>query len=538
MSAATTQRTRYFDLPPVRTDTRPAFVDVASCRRWLEELHAVPPNTANGLLYAQLTTFTNAQAHADTRFAVLELLRPRIHHVQNECAEKYLGKPLPLSPRRRETLSEVSTLWDALARGYQRCLEQWSARDSGSPDQLAAACERALDAVARKLREHHFAYVQVGANDFRLLHRLYQFAEKAGIVRHKVRDGIGTSQETTNCIHTYTRATLLDASMPREHRLDRLVVIEDWIDRWVHKVSIVDMPPAGGAVPLFVNLNRDLGARREAERGASVRLIDVSGVAQTIAKRIHSIRHGKKPAEIDLGDMLNQREAEHLLVSLHRQWREVSPRRIHERTPTEQPAHVSPGLLAAHFYVGRQPFTQPFQTPPPIPESADERVKAATDYLLASGIRAEQWIIRDESLTGLGLVRPLDESDDSRLVHGQLITIRRRGGGAIWVGTIQWLQEAQDGDLLIGARLVPGVPSAVAARRIGETAFFPALQLDPIPALNAPTSLIVPYGTFAAQRLLEVYHRGIDRLQLTGLLEAGADYERVAFMPVIGHRPC
>ena len=135
-------------------------------------------------------------------------------------------------------------------------------------------------------------------------------------------------------------------------------------------------------------------------------------------------------------------------------------------------------------------------------------------------------------VTGLGLVRPLGESDDSRLVHGQLITIRRRGGGAVWVGTIQWLQEALNGDLLVGARLVPGIPSAISIRRLGEDAFVPALLLDPIPALNAPTSLLVPFGTFAPQRVVEVHRRGIERLQLTGLLEAGGDYERVAFMPV------
>lgn len=534
MSAATTQRTRYFDLPPIRSDARPAFADAASCKRWLEGLDDVPAAAANGLLFAQVATFTSSQSQPETRFAVLELLRPHVHRVQAEHAQKYLGKPLPLSPRRRETLSEVASLWDALGRGYQRCLEQWIAREDSDSDHVATACARAIDALARKIREHQFAYVQIAANDFRSLHRLYQFAEKSGIGGERVRDAFAHGTEAT-CARAYARAILLDASMPREHRIDRLAVIEHWIERWIDKIAIVDVPPTGttGAPPLFVNLNRDLGARREAERGTSVRLIDMTAVAQTIAKRVHQIRHGKKPADIELGDALNQREAEALLTSLHRQWCEGTPRRLYERTPTEQPAHVSPGLLAAHFYVGRQPFVQPFQ-PVSVGDSADERVKAATTYLMSEGIRAEQWIIRDESLTGLGLVRPLDESDDSRLVHGQLITIRRRGGGTVWIGIIQWLQEAQDGDLLVGARLIPGIPSAVAVRRVGEDVFVPAVQLEPIPALNAPSSLLVPSGTYAPQRVLEIYRRGVDRVQLTGLLEAGADCERVAFMPLMG----
>ena len=532
MSALTTQRTRYFDLPPVRTDSRPQFTDLASARRWAEELETLPPAAANGLLYTQIATFTNTQANPDSRYAILDFLRPHVFRAQTDHAMKFRGKPLPLSPQRREALSEVASLWDALARGYQRCLEQLADRETTAPDLLAGACERALDCVSRKIREHHFAYVQVTSNDFRLLHRLYQYAEKTGIVRHRVRDTLATSQESTTCMRTYARAILLDASMPREHRIDRLAIIEHWIDRWINKVTVhQDSPRAGESSPLYVNLNRDLGARREPENGPNVRFVDVSTLGQSIAKRIHLLRHGKKPEDIELGNQLNRRDAENLLVALHRQWCEGSPRRVHERTSAEQLAHISPGLVAARFYVAKQPFTQPFQSVPPSP-SADERVKAATDYLTENGIRAEQWIIRDESLTGLGLVRPLGESDDSRLVHGQLITIRRRGGGAVWVGTIQWLQEALNGDLLVGARLVPGIPSAISIRRLGEDAFVPALLLDPIPALNAPTSLLVPFGTFAPQRVVEVHRRGIERLQLTGLLEAGGDYERVAFMPV------
>ena len=534
VNAPTAPKTRYFDLPPVRTDSQPAFVDLVGVRRWLEELKDLPAASANGMLYTQLALFTNFQIGTDTRYSVLEALRPALFQIQAEHTESFRGKPLPLSPQRREVLSEVTSLWDALSRGYQRCLEQWTGRDPGMPDAIAGACARALDAVARKMREQHFAYVQIPSPDYKLLHRLYLFAERHGIARRKVKDPLATVGDPITCLRVYARALLLDAAMPREHRFDRLVIIENWVERWSAKVTIHQEPPEEPeAAPLFINLARGLGASREPELGSHVRYVDVSALDQSIAKRIHMLRHGKKPDELELGSQLTQREAEHLLVAVHRQWCDGPPRRVHERNPMDQLAHASPGLIAAHFYVAKQPFAQPFNPPMPV-ESGEERVRLATSYLKEHGIRAEQWIIRDESLTGLGLVRPLGESDDSRLIHGQLITVRRRGGGGVWIGTIQWLQEAIEGDLLIGARLVPGIPVAVAARRIGEEPFFPALMLDPIPAMNAPTSLLLPAGTYAPQRVIEIFRRGVDRIQLTGVLESGGDYERVAFMPILG----
>jgi hypothetical protein len=112
-----------------------------------------------------------------------------------------------------------------------------------------------------------------------------------------------------------------------------------------------------------------------------------------------------------------------------------------------------------------------------------------------------------------------------------LVSVRPRGGNTLLVGTIQWLQEAQDGDLHVGVRLVPGLPSPVAVRTNGQEKFAPALMLAPVPALNAPSSLLLPPGTYAMDRVLQVYSRDLESVQLTGLLDAGTDFERVAFVP-------
>lgn len=528
-------RLRLFDLPPARPEPRPAFVDIAECKRWILTLPATDIAVSNGALYTQLELLANFDLLSERRFELLELLRPRVLTVQVEHARKFRGRPAPLTPQRREALSEVASLWDALSRAYQRCVEGWARRGTDAGGGAATACHRAMDAIYRKLRDHHHAYVRPNASDYRLLNQLFAHAEREGYVRTRVKDPFDTSAPLS-CQLALVRALLLEAATPREHAGAAISVIERWVDAWSPRVTVhATRPETLAAPPLFVRLDQARGVERQASGGPATRLIDVSALAVVLEKRIHALRHGKKLAELDLGNDLSKRDFELLLVSLHRQWCEPVQRRQQEREKVESLAHVSTGIPAAHFYLSRRPFEQPFAAsalPARDTLGADTiRVKAATDYMQANRILVEQWIVRDESLNGIGLVRPMSESERARLIHGMLVSVRPRGGGPVLVGTIQWLEEVLAGDLRVGLKLLPGVPAAIAARRLGDDPFSPALMLAPIPQLNAPSAVVLPPGSYARDRIVELFDQGLRRIQLTGLLDSGPDHQRVAFMP-------
>lgn len=534
-----------FDLPPTRDDANPPFRDAASAGRWLDDVPLLNAPAANGLLYGALEEFIHADIAPAARFEALELVRPHLVAVQAEHVGRLRGRPLPLSRARREALAEVESLWDVLARAYQRVVESMAALESAPDIHYATACQRALDALSRKLAEHHYAYIAARAGEFRALHRVFGHAERLGLADRRVRDPLARDADSagTTCERVYVQAMLFEAAMPREHHARALEVIERWIERWAPKVSIgaAGLAEHVASPPLYVDIEADRGPLREPLDTPGTRVLDMGAVASSLDKRIHGIRHGKKPDELGLGEDLSKRDAEVLLVALRRQWCEGPPRRLSERQPVQTLAHVSGGLVAAHFYFGKRPFEQPF-SPTALPrrarargaEPAAERVRIAADYLLVNKIHTEQWIIRDESISGLGLIRPFDEIEGASLVHGILVTVRPRGGGSALLGTVQWLQEAVDGDLHVGVRLIPGVPNPIAARQLGQDKFFPALLLAPIPAMNVPSSVLLPIGSYVHGRTVEIFLRGVDRIQLTGLLEAGTDFERIAFMPASG----
>lgn len=517
-----------------------AFSDPASAHRWLDDVPLVNVRAASSMLTTQLERFVKLSCDPETRYETLEVLRPALLTVQHEHAKRFRGKQLPLSPQRRQSLDEVSNLWDALLVGYWSCIDKTATGSEAERRLYAKMCHRSLDTLIRKMRDQQHAYLQVAPVDIAALHTLYGLAERAAIHRKRVRDpAIGAKEDAVSCERLYVIALLFDAATPREHRPLALQAIERWLERWAGKITVDTKPPAHCKVPpLWVNL---MGAD-SVQRGAApaddslVRYLDVAELSHSLEKRIHALRRGARLEDIDLGVELSRRDLEVLVAGLHRQWCGGTTRRESERREINAVAHVSVGIQAAHFFLSKRPFEQPALEDAgeasTIAGPGEARIKAATEYMLMNGISAEQWVLRDESIGGMGLIRPRDEIESTRLGHGQLVSVRPRGGHTVTVGTIQWLQEAQDGDLHVGVKLVPGMPSPVAVRLEERAKFIAALMLPTVTALNAPTSLLLPLGTYALNRTLELVTNHREQVQLTGLLEVGADFERVAFVPM------
>lgn len=504
-------------------DATTAFVSVDECHAWLARLPLVHAAAAHGALTARIEHLNAAHLSVPERLAMLEMLRPAIVAVQAEQAKKCINKPLPLSPQRREILEAVSGLWDALALGYQRALVP-AAATGHCTDTLALACHRALDCTWRAILDHARAYVQTRATDLRMLHRLYASAEGNGFAALAVPDPLSRSSRSQTCARTYTRAVLLDAASPRERPPEQLDLLAHWLDRWAAKVIVKREPPRGGErAPLSVDLAGEIGARRRADTSPALRYLDVTLLAKSLAKRIHGARQGQGLAQLDLEGSLEAHEAEQVLVSLYRHWCESGPRRAHQRHDVREPALVCAGLEAAHFGLGGIGKAAGDATMP----GAARRMSAS----FARAVASETWLLRDESISGLGLVRRRDDTRAAPVAHGQLVLVHADGGRKGMVAAVQWLQESGEGDMHVGARLLPGVPAPVTVSN-GDGSRGLGIALSALPSLGTPPTLVLPAGWFRPGRTLQVREDEVRTVRLAALVERGADFERVSFEPI------
>lgn len=229
---------------------------------------------------------------------------------------------------------------------------------------------------------------------------------------------------------------------------------------------------------------------------------------------------------------------EQLLVLLFRLWCEGKSGRVQARRNVSAKAQVCSSIVSMHYHLSGKTFRQPGQVTELSRRDRDEiatfghaSARHEEAQVQAGGYLLEEWALHEESLSGQRLYRAAG-ANGGRYALTQLIAVRPADAKTFFVGVVRWLRTDADEGLNLGARMIPGVPRAVAVRPTGINAqlekFVPALYCPALAALGSPASLILPPGWYRPKRVLEVYSDNSEMLLLTGVIERGSDFERVS----------
>jgi cyclic-di-GMP-binding protein len=532
-----------FDLPEISADAKPDFTDSGACAKWLTELPLVNVAPSQIRLLDQLHELNRFNMPPAERLAVLEMLREPIHFVQAEQIKKLANKPLPLTRVERGIFALVVELWQELLAGYQRCLK--SRTEGRLEAQTGLICQRALDCVATNMFDHCRVYHAFPAAYWLTLHQLYCNAEESLESATAIRDSV--KKTDASCAEVYVRALLFMLANPNEQqqKQKQLAQIQGWLEKWARHVPIRRTPPEDKNLPpLLLDFSAATGAYREADAGgrSASRWLDISELARSLKKRVVLLRKGEPPASLGLGEDCAMPGVEQLLVLLFRLWCEGKSGRVQVRRSVSAKAQVCSTLVSVHFHIsGSKTFRQPGHATELTRREHDEiatfghtSTRLEEAFIEAGRYATEDWLLQEESLSGLRIVRPATSSG-ARYVHTQLIAVRPADAKNFLVGVVRWLTTDAEDALHVGVRVVPGVPLAVAARPTGINAqldkFVPVLYCPALPALATPASLILPPGVYRPKRVLEVYGDTSVLLLLSDVIERGSDFERVAIEP-------
>lgn len=528
-----------FDLPTISPSAAPEFTDASGCAKWLQTLPLINVGPSHDRLLGQLEELNGYDVAPAERLKILELLREPVTFVQKEHAKKFSNRPAPLSKQERDIFHNVDTLWDALSHGYQRCLQAVVDGTSGLSGLVALICQRVLWCTGQKMVDHYQAYLNVEEPDWKLLHRVYAFAEERDVAGDEVAHPVHKGKVETTCVETYAQVLLLHLANPSKLTPRQIELISRWLDRWARKASIsASQPAAGDRVPsLVVDLASSAGASHEPGQGDTIRYLDIHEVGKSVRKRVGLLRKGEPPAALGLGEDITAALAEGLLVMLYKRWCEDKQARVHPRRGASGAAQICSGLDAMHYFVTGRAFRGQGGSQA-LSQMQHEQIatlgrlvtRQEEDSGAAANFAKESWQVRDESASGLRLERT-DPAANSRLVLNQLLGIRLADAKNFLLCTVRWLSVSPEFELQIGVQILPGVPAGVSIRPGGATGekYVPALVLPAFAALQTPDTLVLPAGWFKPERIIEVNTDSARQVRLTELIERGADFERVSF---------
>ena len=97
------------------------FTDGASCKRWIESLPLTNAQSAQHSLLQQIALVRQAGLAPVELLRILETLREPVVYVQNQLAQKFTAKALPLETAEAALWTRVLGLWQELIDCYLAC---------------------------------------------------------------------------------------------------------------------------------------------------------------------------------------------------------------------------------------------------------------------------------------------------------------------------------------------------------------------------------------------------------------------------------
>lgn len=526
-------------IPSAAADSQPTlqFNDAAGARSWVERLPLTNVQHAQRLLAEQLALLNEADVPALERFNILESLREAITFVQEESANRYAGKPLPLEENETAVWTSVMELWRQTGLNYRQCLEAYRDGNLAIAPHAAQITARCLSLIYSRMLDRYRIYREPPEILWRELNELYAFAEQHGFARIRVEDSTSRHDAESSCADVYAQALLTQLASPYALSARQLDFVQRWSAKWASLVGFSLQPLPPGPIPaLAVDLSGANGAVPAADflPHPSLRYLDLEQLSRTLRQNITLLKQGQTPAQLGLGETARQPGCENLLMLLYVQWCRAGTGRGEERSETLEPATVCFGIHAAHYQIGgRREFRQPGEL-----TAREQRDLDTYGYILSTphavaapnpDADTDIWQIFNRSASGF-MCMLRGPAGKVRVAHNQLVAVRSGGSRQFQLGMVQWLRFTENDELRCGVRVFPGTPQAVAVRpsdfNPGNNRYERALLLPEVPATNTPASVVLPPGWFQSGRFIEIFSDRRQAAKLLNLLELGSDFDR------------
>lgn len=531
-------------LEPTDDQANPAFKDVASCAAWLNQLQLTNLHQAHSVLRGQMDELNRFPMRGLERLHVLESLRETISAVQGDYARKLILKKLPLSDDELTIFVAITSLWQSMVNGYQRCLQAYLAGDKQLSGEAALLCQRCLEYTGLQIFEHLRTGYEFDPALWQRLHALYAFAEEQGFQRAPVAD----VPQPISCETIYVKTLLACQAKPAELTRTQLQLMDRWLARWndaLHLEQSVSMSKED-APPLAVDLasTHGLQSLNHVSKSESVRYLAMVPLSKLLRVKSLLLQQGQTPQQLELGSECGSADCIDFLQRLHRNWCEPVHDRLAERHPVAQAAELCAGIEAIYAHIARKPFKKPGKEAG-VDSMARKQIAAFGRVLSDTnrfdlsqlGFALESWQIENESILGARVLR--EANAGGRIGVHQIVGLRPGDASAFIIGKINWAQVTRSGHLRMGIGYLPGVAQAMVIRgksinpSVAEKSAA-ALLLPEMPALKIPASLILPRDFFQPSKLVEA--TGLDditrTLKLGFSVDKGIDFERVSFSEV------
>jgi hypothetical protein len=530
------------DIPSADVETRPAELE-----RWLKDQPLLNVAESTHLLTRQLVGHNRTALDDKQRLRLLELLRAPVQHISQALLKTYIGLPLPLSERARQTAAQVRQLQTEMGFGYKLIAFHSTAAtklDHGERHIAGVAIHRAIRYLTQLLFHSYELYSPPPEGTWFEIHQLYRYAELLGITDTALDDKLNGTLPQVSISHAYKQALLLDFADPYHLPAQLLAKIYRYLDRWA---PVAQLSPGVAALKshcqFLINLDHDRAGAVNTETSAITtevryRLLNTTELARVVHQQLMVLQAGQHPDPDGLEKDFYANLGHDMLARLINAWG-VNPKRVFTRSPREnRQAQVAIGIDAINYFVNGEGFAPSTNEVGPQPRrtalSTGNNISKQKAQQAQASMSAS-WELTDESAGGYALAKSGAQAEPVRV--GDLLASRPGDNGGWEIGSVRWVRTSGADNIEIGVqRMAPGA-GAVAVTPLEETKdrHFLALALPEVHAMKQPATLVTHRGFYKAGNILYLDDGfRLRKIKVAALVELSGSFERFQYQFVEG----
>jgi len=403
------------------------------------------PEISGVKLYQALPEINQLKCSPDSRYEMLEAIRPTVLRTINNLSKQFLAQSIPLPEKAQKSFVIAQALHKRLVEGYSLTIKQGlSSKKRFNPvkdEYIVSAVHRCITHIGHILLLNAQTYSNSSKGMWQQLHILYRIAEENNILAKTVTDEEQESHKTSSIKNAYLQNILLACSSVRQLNQTDIKKLHTTFLVWTNHVVL---SPKVKDNFFYINLERDQGPKYQ-NRMSEEESNDLK-VELNLGQLIHKI-DAAKPESISNKTTFHIPKSitSSLIEHLKFQWLTI-PSRQHDRRPVSSTAELSIGINNVHAALCNGLSFNEF-----LPKSLRSPTKTSnqdTQTLVepnptkqAIDDKAHEWQIQNIGLGGYCFYKKTKQP--LKLRGGDVIAIKEKNKSKWVIGTIRWIKQAK-----------------------------------------------------------------------------------------------
>ena len=330
-------------------------LNAEAASQWAQGLPVANTKSVVSQLRDALQDLNRVQLDPESRFEILEVLRPNLQVALTNLSRRYLNQPLVLPEEPRQLAELADSLCSAACTAYTvvatEAIRQQDAIRNMNPARLVcASIQAALELCGRRLLLTFQLYRTVELHGWLEMHQLFALAESQSLENLPVAEGRSVSA-------TYLQGLMLGCCKPNQLRQSDQAAIYRGLQEWAKFVRI--LPPESGEGMFIVDLDSDqpplYSTLYDNRRSNRCRYVNTAPLVDHLQQlQAEDQRQGMRGIAFDKDTVVPSNILEHLITSLG----ETSVRNF-SRSSDGKALSIGIGLSCTHFLLaGEKSFDQ------------------------------------------------------------------------------------------------------------------------------------------------------------------------------------